>query len=290
MNYQAAVGYLDRHINHEAIAGRIDGLSLDPIQGLLEAMGSPQHACPVIHITGTNGKGSVGIMTSALLEAHGLTVGLYASPHLDIVNERIARDRQPVSNEEFAAAVSEVATAAEVTGIVPSYFEILTAAAFGFFAIEAVDVAVIEVGLLGTYDATNVVRSDVAIITNVGRDHTDGVGNWRSRVAEEKAGIIDPGSRVILGEDDPELYEVFASRSDDDVRLVGRDHRLVEDRAAVGGRSIDIETSGGQYDEVFLPVLGSHQALNFTTAVAATEAFFDRPLDTEVVREAAATI
>ena len=189
MDYPGALAYLDEHINREATAGRIAGLSLEPIERLLAVLGDPQRAYPVIHVTGTNGKGSVGRMASALLAAHNLTVGTYASPHLERVNERLLWNLQPIENEPFAALIAEVAELEPLSGVTPSYFELLTAAALSWFAEIAVDVAVVEVGLLGRWDATNVVDADVAVVTNIGQDHTDGVGDWRQRIAAEKAGI-----------------------------------------------------------------------------------------------------
>ncbi|MCB1040055.1 MAG: hypothetical protein KDA94_11100, partial [Acidimicrobiales bacterium] len=210
MNLAAALRHLDQHTNLEATAGRAEGLSLDRMRALVGALGDPQHAYPVIHITGTNGKGSVARMVTALLREAGLAVGTYTSPHLEAINERIAYDGEPVGDDELGAAIGAVAAVEELAGVVPSYFEILTAAAFVHFADVAVDVAVVEVGMLGRWDATNVADATVAVLTNVGRDHTDGEGDWRRAIAEEKVGIVGPEATFVCGETDPALHDVLA--------------------------------------------------------------------------------
>ena len=199
MNLDDAIAYLDRHQNLEVNAGKIEGLSLDHMHRLMEVLGDPHRAFPVIHITGTNGKGSVARMATALLVESGLNVGTYTSPHLEALNERIAWNGNSISDDDLAEAISDVAAVEQVAGITPSWFELVTAAAFARFALVAVDVAVIEVGLLGQFDATNVVDADIAVITNVGFDHSDGIGDWRRAIATEKAGIVKEGSFAILG-------------------------------------------------------------------------------------------
>ena len=194
MNLYAALRYLDDHTNLEATAGRAEGLSLDRMRRLVSVLGDPQLAYPVIHITGTNGKGSVARMVTSLLEACGLSVGTYTSPHLEAINERISWNGEAIADDDLAAVIGQVAAVEELAGVVPSYFEILTAAAFTWFADVAVDVAVIEVGMLGRWDATNVADGAVAVLTNIGRDHTDGVGAWREAIASEfaAAGLPEP--------------------------------------------------------------------------------------------------
>ena len=209
MDLPDALAYLDQHLNREATAGKIEGLSLDHMRRLTDVLGDPQTAYPVIHITGTNGKGSVARMVTALLVESGLSVGTYTSPHLVALNERIAWNGEHISDEALATAISDVAAVEPLSGVEPSWFELVTAAALAWFAEVAVDVAVIEVGLLGRFDATNVVDADVAVITNIGFDHTDGVGDWRRAIASEKAGIIKPGSFLVLGEPDDDLVSVF---------------------------------------------------------------------------------
>lgn len=291
MNFSEALAYLDEHINLEATmagptAGAVHGLSLDRMRGIVDVLGDPQNAAPVIHITGTNGKGSVARMVTALLGAHGLTAGTYASPHLESITERIRRNAETISEDEFAATISEIARLEPLFPDRPSYFDLLTAAAFSWFAAEAVEVMVVEVGMLGRFDSTNVAVADVAVVTNVGRDHTDGVGDWRRKIAEEKAGIIEQSSAVVIGETDPALVDVFRAEGGA-VHLVRDEHFGVTDsRLAVGGRLVDLYTDRGHLFGVYLPLHGAHQADNAAVAVAAVEAFFGRGLDRDVVEEA----
>ena len=295
MNFAEALAYLDEHVNLEStkggpVAGAVHGLSLDRMRGIVDVLGDPQASAPVIHVTGTNGKGSTARMISALIGAHGLTVGTYGSPHLESITERIRRNADLISEEAFAEVVSEIAGLESLFPDRPSYFDLLTAAAFSWFAREAVEVMVVEVGLLGRYDSTNVVEADVAVITNVGRDHTDGKGDWRRAIAEEKAGIIEDGSAVIIGETDPALVEVFRAEGGA-LHWVRDEHfGVTSSLVAVGGRQVDLYTPGSRHREVFLPVHGAHQARNASIAVAAVEAFFGRPLDRTVVSEALASV
>lgn len=295
MQLPDALAWLDRHLNREATAGRVEGLSLEPMQALTAVLGDPQRAYPVIHVTGTNGKGSVARMIEALLSEHGLVVGTYTSPHLARVNERLRRAGEPISDAELAGVLSELADLSAsgfppLATVQPSWFELLTAAAVSWFATTAVDVAVVEVGLLGRYDATNIVEADVAVVTNVGRDHTDGGGDWRSEVAWEKAGIITPGSTLVLGETDPALRPVFDAEGPGRILVREQDFGVAEDRHAVGGHVVELWTPGGFVHDVALGLHGTHQADNAALALAATEAFFDRPLDGEVVRAAMASL
>lgn len=290
LEFSAALRYLDAHTNLEARAGRIEGLSLDVMTKLMDVLANPERAYRVIHITGTNGKGSVARMVAALLAESGLCVGTYTSPHLQRLNERLCLNLEPISDDELAAAITDIARVEPLAGVEPSYFEIITAAALSWFAERAVDVAVVEVGLLGRFDATNVVDADVAVITNVGLDHTDGEGHWRAAVAREKAGIIKARSLVVLGDSDPEVVGVV----DDEIRTVGAtglwvtpdDFDVVADQVAVGGRLIDVKTPGGVLEEIYIPVHGHHQAQNASLALAAVEGFFARPLGHDLVEAA----
>jgi dihydrofolate synthase/folylpolyglutamate synthase len=271
-------------------AGVVDDLSLDRMRSLVAVLGDPQAAYPVIHLTGTNGKGSTARMLEALLRGHGLSVGMYTSPHLERLNERLVWDGRPIEDEELAEVLSELATLEPLVEGEPTWFELVTAAAFAWFAQQAVDVAVVEVGLLGRYDATNVADGLVAVVTNVGQDHTDGVGEWRRAVASEKAGIIKPGSTLVLGETSSELRAIFESEEHDRTWLRDRDFAAERNRVAVGGRVLDVRTPSGVLEEVFLPVYGEHQGQNLSVAIAAAEAFFDRPLDPEVVASSLADL
>jgi dihydrofolate synthase/folylpolyglutamate synthase len=290
VKYGAALRYLDRHINLEAKAGRWEGLSLARIGQAMAAMGDPQTAYPVVHVTGTNGKGSTVLMITELLKAHGLRVGTYTSPHVERNNERIRIDGEPVDDEAFGEAIGEVAALELMLDEPLSHFEILTAAALNWFALAPVDVAVVEVGLLGRWDATNVVDAEVAVVTNVGRDHTDGGGNWRRAIAEEKAGIVKPGSTLVLGETSPAIREVFLATNPAAHVERGRDFDCTANDLAVGGRVVDIRTSRANYEQVFVALHGAHQGDNAAIAVAAVEAFFDAPIPDDIVAEAFAGV
>ncbi|MCU1351269.1 MAG: folC [Acidimicrobiales bacterium] len=290
MNINAALRYLDQHTNLEATAGRAEGLSLDRMRELVRVLGDPQTAYPVIHITGTNGKGSVARMVTELLKASGLTVGTYTSPHLEAINDRIAWDGEPIDDQSLADAIGAIAELEPVAGITPSYFEILTAAAFSWFAEVAVDVAVVEVGMLGRYDATNVADADVAVLTNIGHDHTDGKGSWRAAIADEKVGIVKPGCTFVVGETDPALRSIFTATEAADTWMRGIQFDCEQSMLAIGGRLVELRTPSGITDDVFVPLHGEHQADNAAIALAAAEAFFDRRLDDDVVREAFAAV
>ncbi|MFP5255728.1 MAG: bifunctional folylpolyglutamate synthase/dihydrofolate synthase [Acidimicrobiia bacterium] len=268
------------------MAGRVEGLKLDDMRELCRVLGDPQHAQPAVHVTGTNGKGSVARMVTRLLGGHDLPVGTYLSPHLERINERISRNGEPISDEQLAAVLSDLAGLEPLLSHRPSYFELLTAAAYRWFADEAVAAAVVEVGLLGRWDATNVVDGLVAVLTNVGRDHTDGADGWRERIAEEKAGIVKPGSTFVVGEASSDLRPVFEATPAEVRWYRDRDFGCVDNRLAVGGRLVSLRTPGGAYDDVFLPLHGEHQGDNAAVALAAAEAFFGRPIDDAIVREA----
>lgn len=286
MNLTAAQRHLDQHTNLEATAGRAEGLSLDRMRKLVSTLADPQLAYPVIHVTGTNGKGSVVRMVSELLRASGLSVGTYTSPHLEAINERVAWNGELIADDELGRVIASVAAVEALAEVVPSYFEILTAAAFTWFADVAVDVAVVEVGMLGRYDATNVADATVAVLTNVGRDHTDGQGAWRAAVADEKAGIVKAGSTFVCGETDPDLRGLFEAAGAARTWWRGPDFGCDQQVLALGGRSVDLRTPFGSVEDVFVPLHGAHQADNAAAALAATEAFFDCQLDGELVREA----
>jgi dihydrofolate synthase/folylpolyglutamate synthase len=282
---RSALRFLDSHVNLEAAAGRIHGLSLDAIRGLVGVMGQPQVDVRTVHVTGTNGKGSVAAMVSALLAAAGLRVGGYFSPHVDTVRERLTMDGEWITEEAFAELVADLERYAGAAPERPSYFELLTAAALLWFSNEAVDAAVVEVGLLGRFDATNVIDSDVSVVTNIGRDHTDGSGDWRRDVATEKAGIIRAGRPLVLGETSIDLRAVFTAEGPDPLLERGVEFGVRSAERAVGGQLIDLWTPAGSHDEVFLPLHGDHQADNAVVALAAAEAFLEAPLGDDVVAE-----
>jgi dihydrofolate synthase / folylpolyglutamate synthase len=284
VGYADAVAYLDAHASYDT-TGRITSPSLDHITRLTAAMGDPQRAAPVIHVTGTNGKGSTVQMITRLLIAQGLSVGTYTSPHLERVNERIARNGEPIADDEFAEQIAAVADLEAITGIRPSYFEAVTAAAFRWFADVAVDVMVVEVGLLGRWDATNVVDAQVAVVTNIGLDHTEFAGPTLADIAGEKAGIIKPASAAVIGETRPELVKIFRDAGPASLLLRDEDFETADNSLAVGGRLLDLRTPTVLYPDVYLPLHGAHQGDNAAVAVTAVETFFAGPLSSDVVEE-----
>lgn len=289
MNYDDAVAYLLEHASYDT-TGRIEHPTLDRITALCAAMGDPQHSAPVIHITGTNGKGSTSQIITRLLMAHGLTVGTYTSPHLERVNERICRDGEPIGDDEFAEQVAAIADLEGVVGYRPGYFELVTAAAYRWFADVAVDAMVVEVGLLGRWDATNVADGRVALVTNVGADHTEFAGPTLADVAREKAGIVKPGSTLVLGETDPDLAAIFHAAGPAVARDRDVDFEVLDNELALGGRLLDLRTPRSMHSELFLPLHGKHQGLNAACALTAVEEFFEAPLDHEVVAEGFASV
>jgi dihydrofolate synthase/folylpolyglutamate synthase len=289
MRYTDALAYLDDHASYEK-TGRITSPSLEPITRLTGAMGEPQHACPVIHVTGTNGKGSTVQMITRLLMAHGLTVGTYTSPHLERVNERISRNGEPIDDDDFAEQVAAIADLEALIGVRPTYFETITASAFRWFADIAVDVAVIEVGLLGRWDATNVVEAQVAVVTNIGMDHTEFAGPTLADIATEKAGIIKPTSAAVIGETRPELLDIFEAAGAASLFARGAHFETLDNSLAVGGRLLELRTPTTIYPDIYLPLHGMHQGDNAAVALTAVETFFASPLSTEVVEEAFANV
>ncbi|MEQ9161998.1 MAG: Mur ligase family protein, partial [Ilumatobacter fluminis] len=241
MDYESALAYLDEHASYDK-TGRVDSPSVEPISRLASAMGDPHLAQPVIHVTGTNGKGSTVQIISRLLMAQGLTVGTYTSPHLERVNERIKRNGEPISDEEFGEVIAGIADMEAITGVRPTYFEAVTAAAFRWFADVAVDVAVIEVGMLGRWDATNIVDAQVAVVTNIALDHTEFAGPTTVDIAREKAGIIKPGSAAIIGETEPDLVQIFRDEGGATTMVRGDDFETVDNSLAIGGRALDLRT------------------------------------------------
>jgi dihydrofolate synthase/folylpolyglutamate synthase len=289
MDLQAAIAYLDDHASYQK-TGRIDSPSTEVIEAFCSALGDPQHAAPVIHVTGTNGKGSTVEMISRLLAAQGLTVGTYTSPHLERVNERFKRNGEPITDEDLAEQIAAIADLELLVGYRPSYFEILTAAAFRWFADIAVDVAVVEVGILGRWDATNIVDSQVAVVTNIGMDHTEFAGPTLVDIATEKAGIVKPGSAVVVGETQPDLVDVFRAAGGATVLTRGDDFDTVSNALAVGGRLLDLRTPTTIYTDIYLPLNGVHQGDNAALALAAAETFFAAPLPPDVVEEGFAAV
>lgn len=276
------------------------GRSLARIEALCDLLGSPQEAYPVIQITGTNGKGSTGIMIEALLLALGLRVGRISSPHLVDVTERIAIDGLPMDADAFDALVEEcgpyvdMVDARALDGIPMTFFEVMTGLAYAAFAQAPVDVAVVEVGLGGAWDATSVADADVAVVCPVDLDHMHILGDSVAEIATEKAGIIKAGSTAVIARQRPEVTSILAERcAAVGARLVaeGNDFALLDRQPAVGGQVLRLEAAGGPIDDLLLPLFGEHMAHNAVLAVAAVEAFLGgQALAPDVVAEALAAV
>jgi dihydrofolate synthase/folylpolyglutamate synthase len=269
---------------------------LDRMRALSELLNHPQRSYPSIHITGTNGKTSTAIVATQLLRATGLSVGTYTSPHLHSVRERMIYDGAPISEHEFAEALEYLAPyLAEVdkAGERVTYFETLTMLAEEWFADRAVDAAVIEVGMGGEWDATNLVDGRVAVITEVAVDHRE-LGSTPVEIAKEKSGIIKEGAVCVTGERSADVLAVIRSRCDDvgaTLRTIDADFSLEGRSLAFGGQALDLRVAGRRYDEVFVPLFGERMATDALLGIAAASAFLgDRELDEEVVRHAFAEV
>lgn len=288
--------WVDSHINYERTGPKpgtaSDAFAHDPARRLrhlreyMELMDNPHLSYPSIHITGTNGKTSTARLISALLDAQGLTSGMYTSPHLERVNERIVANEEPIADEDLAEVLEALRMLEPMVTEKPSYFELFTAAAFRYFADKPVEVGVIEVGVGGQWDATNIIDAAVAVVTNVGLDHLNYLGPTREHIAEQKAGIVKPDSGLVLSETDPDIAKIFLERPHQRDYLLNRDFGVDKNTLAVGGRVLDLRTPLACYDDVYLSLHGLHQATNAATALMAVEAFFEQPLAEPVVREA----
>ena len=267
--------------------------SLDRIEALCEALDNPQRQIPAIHVTGTNGKTSTARIASSLLAATGLSVGTFTSPHLQSVRERIALNGDPIGEDAFGDVFSHLLPYLQTVeghlGEKLSFFEVLTGMFF-LWAVEVpVDALVVEVGLGGRWDATNVVPAPVAVLTNVGLDHTGLLGNDRKTIAREKAGIIKHDAFVVTGERDPSIVAVIAEEADGmlaSVSAAGKEFTVRENLVALGGRYLSIESSARVYDKLFLPLHGAHQGLNAAIALEAVTRFLPgQVLGEEVVAQ-----
>ena len=269
---------------------------LGRIEALLDLLGSPQRAYPSIHLTGTNGKTSTARMIDSLLRAFGLHTGRYTSPHLETVRERISFDGEPISERRFVATYREISPLAELvdgkSNEPLTYFDLTTALAFAAFADAPVDVAVVEVGLGGAEDSTNVLGAGVCVITPIGLDHTEWLGDTITDIALAKSGIIHTNATVISAAQPEEAVEPLLERCAEvgaTIAREGLEYGVLRRTIAVGGQVLSLQGLGGVYDEVFVPLHGAHQAQNAAVALAAVEAFLgagaNRQLDVERVRE-----
>ena len=281
--------------------------SLERIEMLMDLLGHPERSFHVIQVAGTNGKSSTARMIDSLLRSFHRRVGLVTSPHLQLVTERIGIDGHPIHPRDFVRIWREIQPYVEMvdarSDIPMSTFEVLVGISYAAFADAPIDVAVVEVGLGGTWDATNVVNAEVAVVMPVGLDHTDYLGDTLTEIAGEKAGIIKarehdaddvitPGENIaIVAEQDPEAMRVILQRTVDvgaGVARAGSEFAALESRIAVGGQQLTIQGLGGLYEDIFLPLHGEHQAKNAAVALAAVEAFFGassgHPIDIASVR------
>ena len=286
MNFTEALQFLDRFINREATAGRIHGLSLAAMSELVECMGEPHKDLKAIHVTGTNGKGSVVSMTESILSSNGLRVGSYMSPHVDSIRERFTLAGSKITEEMFSEIIFDVSQYVDSNSLEPSYFELLTASAILLFSNEAVDAAVVEVGILGRFDATNVLEGEIAVVTNIGKDHTDGSEGWRRAIAGEKAGIIVEGKPLLLGNPEDDVVDLFLLEKPHPVFQYGKDFLVEENLPAVGGQVINVRGIFGNYQEVFLPLYGRRQAQNAALSLATAEVFLEGPIPENVIEDA----
>jgi len=274
--------------------------SLGRIAALTELLGDPQRAYPVIHITGTNGKGSTAAMIESLLRAAGLRTGRFTSPHLTSITERITIDGEPISDERFDEVWGElepyvaIVDERRIDGVACTFFEIITAMAFAAFADAPVDVAVVEVGLGGTWDATNVADAGIAVVTPIDLDHTHLLGTTVAEIAREKAGIIKPGAHAILAGQSLEAAQVLLERAADVGALPQRegiDFGVLGRQLAVDGQLVRLNGAEGPVEDVFIPLHGAHQASNAGLALAAVEAFLGlKALNPDVVRDGFAQV
>ena len=271
--------------------------SLDRIRAVMDLMGEPQRALPVIHITGTNGKTSTARIIESILRESGLKTGRFTSPHLQDIRERITIGGELITREGFLDAWSDIAPFVDAVdtrsvaegGPRMTYFEVLVALAYTAFADAPVDVAIVEVGMGGAWDATNVVEADVAVITPIGIDHQHFLGDSVLDIAREKSGIIHEGAIVVSAPQEPEVAAILAERAEEvGARLTteGLDFGVLERDVAVGGQMVSLRGLAGDHPDLLLNLHGAHQASNAALAVAAVEAFLgggEQPLAEEVL-------
>jgi dihydrofolate synthase/folylpolyglutamate synthase len=287
MRFDEAVAQLDRRQPEH-----MPEPSLDRIRAVSELLDDPQRTYPTIHVTGTNGKTTIARAAAAIACAHGLTTGLFTSPHLHTVRERLSLCGVEISEEEFAEEWLHLAPFLEVVDAqgngAATYFEAVTALAFLWFADKPVGLAVVEVGMGGSWDATNLVTGDVAVIGEVGLDHPE-LGSTIREVATEKAGIIKAGKTVIVREQPDDALEVIEARAGEmgaTLLLERRDWELSARVPAVGGQQFRVEGIQGAYDDLFVPMFGEHSVLNVVAAMVAVESVLGHALDVDATRAA----
>ncbi|HEY5265315.1 MAG TPA: Mur ligase family protein [Acidimicrobiales bacterium] len=292
-SYVQALTWLETHIDFERVApNRQDIPSLDPIRDTLALFADPQGDYPSIHVTGTNGKGTTTTLTSALLQATGLRVGTFTSPDLHAINERIAVNGSPIDDEAFISVLERLSDVEAVSGIALTRFELLTVAALLHFSDEGIDVAVIEVGMGGTWDSTNVINSDVAVLTNVDLDHTAVLGTTVGEIAKDKVGIFRSDGVAVVATTNAIVVQIAQAKAEElgsTLWLLSEGFELEENELALGGRAISLRTPYAHYEEILVSLHGIHQGVNAATAIVAAEAFLGRALGEEVVTSTLAT-
>lgn len=272
--------------------------SIERIAALVDILGSPQLTYPTIHVGGTNGKTTTTRMIDALLFAHGLRTGRFTSPHLETYLERIAINGQSIDPKELIFSYNDIAAYLDLMDEKfehpISFFEAITALAFVAFAEHPIDVGVIEVGMGGQWDATNVVKADVSVIMPIGFDHMEYLGNTLHEIASTKAGIIKENGFIVLAQQEPEAAKELIRKAAEvgaDVVREGIEFSVTSRAIAVGGQLLTIQGVNETYEEIFLPLHGRHQASNAAAALVAVEAFFgDQPLDIDAVRSGFASV
>ena len=268
------------------------------IAALVDILGSPQLTYPTIHVGGTNGKTTTSRMIDSLLFSHGLRTGRFTSPHLETYRERIAINGEPIDPKDLIFAYNDIAAYLDLIDTKfsdpISFFEAVTALGFVAFAEHPVDVAVIEVGMGGEWDATNVVDADVSVLMPIGFDHMEYLGHTLHEIAATKAGIIKEDGFIVLAQQEPEAAKELIRKAAEvgaDVVREGIEYSVASRAVAVGGQLITITGLHDTYDDIFLPLHGKHQAANAASALVAVEAFFgDQPLDIEAVRAGFAAV
>ena len=272
--------------------------TLERIQALVDALGSPQLSYPTIHIGGTNGKTTTSRMIDSLLFSMGLRTGRFTSPHLETYRERIAINGEPIDPKELIFTYNDIAAYFDFIDSKfdnpVSFFEAVTALAFAAFAEHPIDIGIIEVGMGGEWDATNVIKADVSVITPIGLDHMEYLGNTLVEIASTKAGIIKEGGFAVLAQQEPEVAVELLRKAAEvgaDVAREGLEYSVLSRAVAIGGQLLTIQGLKGVYDEIFIPLHGKHQASNAAAALVAVEIFFgENELDIDAVREGFAQV
>ncbi len=297
----ASIHEVEREIMRRPPEHNTTNLDLDRMNLMLDVLGHPEESFRVIHVTGTNGKGSTARMAEAICRAYGMRTGLYTSPHLERINERIAIDGQSLSDDDFVDTWDQVKDLVDLVDMKMeqagkprmSFFEVLTAMAIWKFADAPVDVAVVEVGMGGAWDATNVLNADAAVIGPVDMDHMQWLGDTVEQIAAEKAGIIKPGCTAVIGPQPHEqavmpILEEAAERNHARMLRDGYEMEVVSRAPAVGGQLVTLRTPLGEYAEIPVAKFGEHQAHNALAALAAAEAVIpvSGQLNADIVSEA----